>query len=324
MLVHEGRIALIKLDLITGFLGSGKTTFIKAYARYLMEKGEKICIIENDFGAINVDMVLLKELESDRCNLEMIVGGDGAVAHKRRLKTKLISMGMLGYDRVIIEPSGIYDVDEFFDLTYEEPLDRWYETGNVITIINPKQELQMSTKSRYILMSEVADSGIVIMSRSEEATEDEKNAIINLINGAMEEFSCSYQLSEDKILDKPINSFGNEDFERITKSGYHKNSFVKNPIDQDNDYQTLFFFDYEMDRDELAKKISQIFADKTCGNVHRIKGIIRTSSDDGYEINSTSYEIKVNEVHVERPVLIIIGEELSKENIAKYLGEPTL
>ena len=63
---------------------------------------------------------------------------------------------------------------------------------------------------------------------------------------------------------------------------------------------------------ELAKKISQIFADKTCGNVHRIKGIIRTSADDGYEINSTSYEIKVNEVHVERPVLIIIGEELSK------------
>lgn len=315
---------MIKLDLITGFLGSGKTTFIKAYARYLLNKGEKICIIENDFGAINVDMVLLKELESDRCNLEMIVGGDGAQAHKRRLKTKLISMGMLGYDRVIIEPSGIYDVDEFFDLAYEEPLDRWYETGNVITMINPKQEHEMSLKSRYILMSEIADSGIVIMSRADEASDQEKRSLIELINLAMEEFKCSYRLGTDRILDKPVASFDEEDFERIAKSGYSRNSYVKNPMDQDNDYQTFFYFDFEMNLEDLEKKISQIFDDKSCGNVHRIKGLVRTGSGITYELNSTRYENKTSEIQADKPVLIVIGEGLSKENISKYLGQPTL
>ena len=39
---------MIKIDLITGFLGSGKTTFIKKYARYLMDKGLNIGILEND------------------------------------------------------------------------------------------------------------------------------------------------------------------------------------------------------------------------------------------------------------------------------------
>ena len=131
---------MIKLDLITGFLGSGKTTFLRYYAKYLIENGEKLCIIENDFGAINVDLVLIKDLENLGCNLEMVVGGDGAVAHKRRLKTKLISMAMLGFTRVIIEPSGIYDVDEFFDLLYEEPIDSRYEVGNVIAIVNPNFE----------------------------------------------------------------------------------------------------------------------------------------------------------------------------------------
>lgn len=43
---------MVKVDLITGFLGSGKTTFIKKYARYLMEQGQNIGILENDFGAI--------------------------------------------------------------------------------------------------------------------------------------------------------------------------------------------------------------------------------------------------------------------------------
>ena len=54
---------MVQVDLITGFLGSGKTTFIKKYARYLMEQGQNIGILENDFGAINVDMMLLRELE---------------------------------------------------------------------------------------------------------------------------------------------------------------------------------------------------------------------------------------------------------------------
>ena len=61
---------MVKVDLITGFLGSGKTTFIKKYARYLMEQGQNIGILENDFGAINVDMMLLRELESENCELE--------------------------------------------------------------------------------------------------------------------------------------------------------------------------------------------------------------------------------------------------------------
>ena len=56
---------MVKIDLITGFLGSGKTTFIKKYATYLMRKGLNIGILENDHGAVNVDMMLLQELTGD-------------------------------------------------------------------------------------------------------------------------------------------------------------------------------------------------------------------------------------------------------------------
>ena len=131
---------MVKIDLITGFLGSGKTTFIKKYARYLMDQGLNIGILENDFGAVNVDMMLLKDLEGDHCELEMVSGGCDADCHRRRFKTKLIAMGMCGYDRVIVEPSGIFDVDEFFDVLREEPLDQWYEIGNVIAIVDAKLE----------------------------------------------------------------------------------------------------------------------------------------------------------------------------------------
>ena len=98
---------MVKIDLITGFLGSGKTTFIRKYAKYLIGRGLHIGILENDFGAINVDMMLLQDLLGDNCELEMVSGGCDRDCHRRRFKTKLIAMGMCGYDRVIVEPSEI-------------------------------------------------------------------------------------------------------------------------------------------------------------------------------------------------------------------------
>ena len=88
---------MVKVDLITGFLGSGKTTFIKKYAAWLMSQGQNIGILENDFGAVNVDMMLLHDLEGENCELEMVSGGCDADCHRRRFKTKLIAMGMCGY-----------------------------------------------------------------------------------------------------------------------------------------------------------------------------------------------------------------------------------
>ena len=106
---------MIQIDLITGFLGSGKTTFIRRYAKYLIDQGLNIGILENDFGAVNVDAMLLQDILGDNCTLEMVAGGCDADCHRRRFKTKLIAMGMCGYDRVLVEPSGIFDMDEFFD-----------------------------------------------------------------------------------------------------------------------------------------------------------------------------------------------------------------
>ena len=102
---------MIKADLVTGFLGSGKTTFIKEYAAFLVRKGHKVAIIVNDYGAINVDRLLLEEALGDMCHLEMVIGGDVDCA-RRRLKTKLIAMAMSGYEHVIVEPSGIYHCAE--------------------------------------------------------------------------------------------------------------------------------------------------------------------------------------------------------------------
>ena len=97
---------MVQVDLITGFLGAGKTTFLRRYAAWWAGQGVKVCVLENDFGAVNVDAMLLQDLEARGVELETISGGCDCDTHQRRMRTKLISMAMRGFERVIVEPSG--------------------------------------------------------------------------------------------------------------------------------------------------------------------------------------------------------------------------
>ena len=96
---------MVQVDLITGFLGAGKTTFLRRYVRYLVQQGHKVCILENDFGAVNVDAMLVQEVLGPGCDVETISGGCDCDTHQRRMRTKLIAMAMRGFDRVVVEPS---------------------------------------------------------------------------------------------------------------------------------------------------------------------------------------------------------------------------
>ena len=304
--------AMVKIDLITGFLGSGKTTFIREYAKYLMSKGEKICIIENDYGAVNIDMVLLQDLLGDNCNLEMIVGGDGKEAHRRRFRTKLISMGMSGYDRVIIEPSGIYDADEFFDVLYDEPLDRWYEIGSVISIVDAESVLLLEGTSKYLFMSEIAWAGKLLISKVDETTDVDQ--IHAFINATMEEYGCSARFQLKDIYAKSFDSLSPDEFDSIENAGYRRSSYAKMQID-DSQYQPLFYFDVEMDETLLKETAKKLLADERAGKVIRIKGFVKTSDSAQVEINATQKEIKIEPVTSSRNAIIIIGEHLDKAYI---------
>lgn len=308
---------MIKVDLITGFLGAGKTTFIKKYAKYMMDCGYYICILENDYGAVNVDMMLLQDLENDQCELEMVAGGCDADCHKRRFKTKLISMGMSGYDRVLIEPSGIFDVDEFFDVLYEEPLDRWYEIGNVIAIADAKLEESMSEKSNYLLASEVANAGLVILSKSQEADIEDINNTIAHLNRAMEQVRCGRRFGE-KVLSKPWDSLTDEDWKAIASCGYVSESYEKSVFEDEHGYSSLYFMNMRMTVQELHSRVENLMAATDCGNIVRVKGFMSTEDGSWIELNATHQNITIQPIEKGQDILIIIGEGLVEEKISAF------
>lgn len=308
---------MVKIDLITGFLGSGKTTFIKKYAQYLLKKGKRLGILENDYGAVNVDIMLLQELESDNCGLEAVAGACDADCHRRRFKTKLIALGMSGYDRVLIEPSGVFDIDEFFDALYEPPLDKWYEIGNVIAIVDAKLENNLSENSEYLLASQVANAGKIILSKSQYALDKELDDTIAYLNRIMKKLGCTRRL-EKEIVRKPWDELTDTDFKNIMNCGYAAESYVKVLTSHDGAYQTLYFMNLNLRSDELRRRVSALFSDKTCGNVFRVKGFI----NDGrwLELNATRQSLTINPTDNGQDIIIVIGEQLKKDRIEQILS----
>lgn len=310
---------MVQVDLITGFLGSGKTTFIKKYAKYLIDQGLHIAILENDFGAINVDMMVLEEELGDQCELEMVVGGGDLDCHRRRFKTKLISMGMRGFDRILVEPSGIYDVDEFFDVLHEEPLDKWYEIGNVIALVNSKLENNLSKQSDYLLGCQVADAGKIILSRSSEATEEEINNTITHLNNTMSLIKCKRRFNKEDCLD--LEALNNDDFNSILHSGYELEGFIKMFFKKEEAFSNMFFMNQAITKEELIHATQSIFNDSECGKVFRIKGFI-PENDQWIELNATKDQITTETIAKGQEIIIVIGESLNKEKIEEYIKKP--
>lgn len=318
---------MIKVDLITGFLGAGKTTFLKKYAQYLMSRGESIGILENDYGAVNVDMMLLQDLQGDQCDLSMVAGGCDADCHRRRFKTKLIAMGMSGYDRVLIEPSGIFDVDEFYDVLCEEPLNRWYETGNVIAIVDGGLEEQLSAQSEFLLASQIAGAGAVLISKTRQCSKEEiKNTICHM-NHALEKVRCDRRFLED-VITKDWDSFTDADWEQISSCGHKQTSYEKQWSADAELYSTQYYLDIHLPEKGLPEFIRQVMNDSSCGNIFRIKGFFQTAASQDFsssqkqwmELNATRKNIRLEPMKKGQAVLIVIGENLNKERMDAYFS----
>ncbi len=323
---------MVKIDLITGFLGSGKTTFLIDYAKYLSERREKLAVIVNDHGAINVDRLLLEDALSNICHLEMVIGGDSD-CRRRRLKTKLIAMGMQGFDRVLLEPSGIFDVDEFFDMLFEEPLDRWYQIGNVLAIVDAGLSRDLSMSGRYLLTSQVAKAGRIILSKGENVPEDTKNSLIDYINESLKLFKCTTVLNPSRIYNWELGKISQEDYEMLSKSGYRSGEMIRLPIDEEESFDSLFYFhvrinvsNEEKSVDEFKKALREtvqsLFEDSECGNIMRIKGFIQKNPENAasgwFEVNATKSEVLIRPIPVGQELFIVIGENLDKERIGSY------
>jgi len=307
------------VDLITGFLGSGKTTFIKQYAPFLIRQGEKACILVNDHGAVNVDRLLLTELEKSGIPMEMVAGGCDASCRVRRFKTKLLTLSLLGYGRIIVEPSGVFDTDEFFDTLRDEMLESRCRIGTAACLVRADGLDGLSAEERYTLASEAASAGVLIVSaapRDEAAAEAALEKTVASVNAALEEIGCARRFSAADALpfpkpDSENEYLSDEILRRVSRAGFREAAFTKRNV---AGYDSVFFFGVKLEAAEALKRIEGLFKDASAGEAIRVKGFIRDA--DGFiSVNASKDKTERVRVAEGQDALIVIGRDLDAERL---------
>ena len=304
---------MIPIDLITGFLGAGKTSFLLRYAKWLLARGLRIGVLVYDHGAVNVDLPLLRELRSDRCEIETLAGACDPDCHRRRFRTKLIAMAMADYDRILLEPSGVFDMDEFFDTLNEAPLDRRYEAGSVIAVVDAKLSDAALPEEEFFLASQAASAGCVLLSRCQLASPAEIDRTIAHLRRAAAGIRCS-AAPDANILAKDWDLLTDEDFEGLMRCGWRAADYEKTIAGRETRFQSLSFLDLPLDGAALREKTAALFADARCGRILRVKGFYREGAQ-WYQFNATAHEIRTEAVPESRAALLIIGCGLDEDAI---------
>lgn len=273
----------VKIDLITGLLGSGKTTFIIRYVQKFLREGKRVCILANDYGAISVDRALLTEALGEACDVEMVTAGDWD-CYRRRFRTKLISMGMLGYDRVIVEPSGIFDTDDFFNILNDSPIDRWYSLGNILCMVDAHIPERPDDTWKYLFTSEAANAGLLVVSRAQEipgfpsvkTSEEICGSILSLLDEGSEKYRLNRIFRREDILAADWERLSDEDWRRILEAGHRRGDMVKLSTAEDGSYQTLFYYHISRPVQDVRSLVAGLFTnEKKYGRVIRVKGFFR-------------------------------------------------
>ena len=136
---------MTKLDVVTGFLGAGKTTFLQAYHRWLTDTGAASCIIENEFGDAGVDGAVLR---SGGAAVREISGGCVCCTLKVTLRDMLWELaGQV--ERIILEPSGLFCGDDLLDILRSPGCP--VEPGMWCGIIDPAMLPLMNEEARRLL-----------------------------------------------------------------------------------------------------------------------------------------------------------------------------
>ena len=160
----EGKNKMTKIDIISGFLGAGKTTFIKKLLEEAIS-GEQVVLIENEFGEIGIDGGFLKdsgieirEMNSG-CICCSLVGDFGTSLAEVLTQYKP--------ERIIIEPSGVGKLSDVMKAVIDVSADMDVELNSAVTIVDAaKCKMYMKNFGEFF-NNQIENAGTIVLSRTD-------------------------------------------------------------------------------------------------------------------------------------------------------------
>ena len=169
---------MTKIDIISGFLGAGKTTFIKKLLQEAVS-GEQVVLIENEFGEIGIDGGFLKDAGveiremNSGCICCSLVGDFG-----QSLKEVLTTYHP---DRIIIEPSGVGKLSDVMKAVKDVAAEIPVILNSAVTIVDAQKCKMYRKNFGEFFNNQIENAGTVVLSRTDIAPADKVDLAVEII-----------------------------------------------------------------------------------------------------------------------------------------------
>lgn len=302
---------MTRVDLITGFLGAGKTTFIHRYLKHLGD--QRVRIIENEFGSIGVDADFLRD---EDCEIDDLSGMCMCCRGKDRFMALLVDAARRGYDRVLVEPSGIYDVDEFFSAMEASAVAACCEIGSVLAVVDAGAPAGLSGVSADLMFSQLAAAGKVILSKTQ-LRPGTAGETVAWLNALIAERGGHRRLDAHDVCAKDWDDLTDGDFEDFMRCGYRREAHEKRRVNHEELFMSAFLAGRCRDEGDLNARLDALLCEPRFGGVIRAKGYARDAQKRWYAVNCTRDERSVQPADVRRGVLVVVGQDLDEAEIQR-------
>ena len=326
---------MAKIDIISGFLGAGKTTLIKKLVADAFQ-GEKLVIIENEFGEIGIDGGFLKESGiqitemNSGCICCSLVGDFG-----NALKDVLEKYSP---DRVIIEPSGVGKLSDVIKAVKNIGDD--VKINSTATVVDAsKCKMYMKNYGEFY-NNQIESAGTIILSRTQNVSEEKLAKVLTMIKEKNDEASVITtpwdQIDGKKILDamEKVNTLEKElleehhhhdgecgcghehhhDHDGECGCGHHHEHGHHHADDVFTSWgvETAHKFTEE----ELKDIVSKLASDKSFGDVLRAKGIVASDEGEWFHFDLVPEETELRRGAADYTGRIcVIGSNLNEDAI---------
>ena len=209
---------MAKIDIISGFLGAGKTTLIQKLLKEAL-KGEKVVLIENEFGEIGIDGGFLKDAGievtemNSGCICCSLVGDFGSA-----LKEVVTQYNP---DRIIIEPSGVGKLSDVIKAVQGVAEDVELDLNSFVTVADAKKCKMYIKNFGEFYNNQVEYVGSIILSRTGDVAEDKLNESVALLREHNEKAA---------IITTPWDELSGEQILKVMEDG---NDMVKELLEEE-------------------------------------------------------------------------------------------
>lgn len=334
---------MTKVDIISGFLGAGKTTFIKQMIDQVFQ-GQKLVLIENEFGEIGIDGGFLKDagIEITEMNSGCIcctLVGDFSIALKKVLDE-------YAPDRVLIEPSGVGKLSDIVRAVEAVKKDAPIEIEGRIAVVDGKKAKMYLKNFGEFYKDQVASASTIVISRTQMMKPEAVEECVSLLRGENDQAAIITtpweQLDADAIRRALEHKTGMEDLLEDVHDHEHCHHDHEHH-DHEHCHHDHEHHDHEhcchdhhhhhadeiftswgketahqYTEEELEKILQTLSGETSCGTVLRAKGILCMADGTWKQFDLVPGEYEVREGRADYTGrLCVIGTDLAQDQLAE-------